>query len=315
MLNKCDNKSLPLVSIIIPCFNADKYISRCIQSALNQDYKNLEVIVVNDGSTDSSLDIISSFPDITIYNQKNSGACTARNLGLYKSNGKYIKFLDSDDYLEQGAVSSQVDFCEKLKPKQIGYGYKKIRYSKYSYVDKMILQSNKQFVRLINSNIVITLPLHKRSDLLALAGFDEKLDFRQEWDLHLRLAHKGFTFIFQDECIFTQVIHAAPHRISCRKLNVNNEMNNLNNIRKKFGSGYNDDTRAAWAHKYWTLGRQFLKEDRNHDANIIFSTAKRISPEHYLSLYPLPYRMSVSIVGAPISEKMIKTLKLLKERF
>ena len=99
-----------LVSIIIPVYNAENYLEECINSALKQSWQNIEIIVVNDGSTDGSLNVIAKFnsPNITLINQPNGGASTARNKGLKHANGEYIQFLDADDVLSADKIESQV---------------------------------------------------------------------------------------------------------------------------------------------------------------------------------------------------------------
>lgn len=92
-----------LISVIIPIYNAEKYLKKCLNSVVSQTYKNLEILLINDGSSDRSLDICYYFQDIDnriqIFTCLNSGAAFARNLGLSKCNGKYIMFVDSDDYI------------------------------------------------------------------------------------------------------------------------------------------------------------------------------------------------------------------------
>ena len=93
----------PLLSIIIALYNSEEYIERCIKSIVEQTYNNLEIIIINDGSTDESLKICEQFQEkdkrIKIYNQKNTGVSSARNTGIAKATGDYITFVDSDDYL------------------------------------------------------------------------------------------------------------------------------------------------------------------------------------------------------------------------
>lgn len=100
----------PLVSVCVPAFNAEKYIIECINSILNQSYKNIEIIVVNDGSTDQTLAILKSIndPRIKIINQKNSGQCAAANRAFAASKGDYIKFFDSDDILSENLIENQI---------------------------------------------------------------------------------------------------------------------------------------------------------------------------------------------------------------
>ena len=89
------------VSIIVPIYNKEKYIKKCIDSILNQTYSNIEAIVINDGSTDNSDNIMKSYNNkiIKYYSRKNHGIGATRNFGLKKATGDYIVFLDSDDYL------------------------------------------------------------------------------------------------------------------------------------------------------------------------------------------------------------------------
>lgn len=95
----------PKLSIIVPVFNAEKYLERCIKSILNQTYNNLEIILVNDGSTDKSLDICDFFAKvdsrISLISKINGGVASARNKGLEIASGEYIGFVDSDDHIDK----------------------------------------------------------------------------------------------------------------------------------------------------------------------------------------------------------------------
>lgn len=102
------------VSIIIPCHNVEGYILDCISSVINQTYKKLEIICVDDGSTDQTLKIIQAYQssyvkDMIIISQDNKGASSARNVGLSASSGEYIQFLDADDILKPNKIKRQID--------------------------------------------------------------------------------------------------------------------------------------------------------------------------------------------------------------
>ena len=92
------------VSVIVAAYNIEKYIARCLDSILNQTYKNLEIIVVNDGSSDNTGEIIDKYSEkdirIKVIHKENSGVSSARNKGLDMSTGDYIGFVDGDDTLE-----------------------------------------------------------------------------------------------------------------------------------------------------------------------------------------------------------------------
>ena len=105
------------ISIIVPIYNASKYLKKCLGSLVNQTKKELEFILINDGSTDDSESIIKSYNDsrIKYFKRSNHGIGKTRNFGINKSTGKYIMFLDSDDYLEENACELLYEKIEKDK--------------------------------------------------------------------------------------------------------------------------------------------------------------------------------------------------------
>lgn len=106
-----------VVSVIVPVYNSEKYLERCIDSILKQTYKSLNVIIINDGSTDSSYKIAERFSvldqRITLIDQENKGVSAARNKGLENVTGKYVLFVDADDYIESNMIELLVDASEK----------------------------------------------------------------------------------------------------------------------------------------------------------------------------------------------------------
>lgn len=103
----------PLISIVVPIYNSATYLGACIESLSNQTYKNLEIILVNDGSTDDSLDICNRYKNlddrITIIDQKNKGVSSARNNGINVAKGEFIGFVDSDDFIDKGMYEELFD--------------------------------------------------------------------------------------------------------------------------------------------------------------------------------------------------------------
>lgn len=103
-----------LVSVIIPNFNYSKYIQECIISVVDQSYGHIEIVVVDDGSTDDSLERIEEFgKKVVLVRSQNQGSCAARNLGLLKSSGPLIAYLDADDFWDQKKIELQVDFLKR----------------------------------------------------------------------------------------------------------------------------------------------------------------------------------------------------------
>ncbi len=106
----------PLVSILIPLYNSEKYIAETLQSALGQSWPNKEIVVVDDGSTDKSYEIAKSFESdvVKVYNQENKGACAARNKAFELSKGDYIQYLDADDLLSPNKIENQLKLFDKF---------------------------------------------------------------------------------------------------------------------------------------------------------------------------------------------------------
>ena len=125
----------PLISVIIPVYNVEKYLPRCLESIICQAYENIEIIIVNDGSTDNSENICQNYMKrdnrIKLINQKNSGAAVARNIGIDYANGEYIGFVDSDDIvcsdmyekLLKNIIKTNADIsiCDFIETKQLNY--------------------------------------------------------------------------------------------------------------------------------------------------------------------------------------------------
>ena len=107
------------ISVIIPVYGVEKYIRKCLESVVNQTYKNLEIIVVNDGTKDNSMEIVKEYlfdKRIKIINKENGGISSARNAGLEIATGDYISFVDSDDYLEKDLYSKII---ERIKDEDV----------------------------------------------------------------------------------------------------------------------------------------------------------------------------------------------------
>ena len=112
-----------LVSVIVPVYNSGEFLKRCLESCLSQDFSDLELIVVDDGSTDNSFEIASDFAKgdsrLHLYHQDNSGASAARNLGLDVATGDYVMFVDSDDWIEPDMLSELFKIIDKHRDIQV----------------------------------------------------------------------------------------------------------------------------------------------------------------------------------------------------
>lgn len=186
-----------LVSIIMPAYNAEKYISKAIDSVILQTHSNWELIIVNDGSTDRTSEVVDSYKDfrIKLINIDNCGVACARNIGLDNVNGEYVAFLDSDDYWIENKLETQLYYmlCNSNLV---------MTFSDYFsfYGDNMIIQ-NKQLYpfqisnpndRLLVFNYIATLTVMvKASIVFELDGFDKTFFGTEDWDFWIRISKRG----------------------------------------------------------------------------------------------------------------------------
>jgi glycosyltransferase involved in cell wall biosynthesis len=211
----------PLVSILIPCYNNEKYVGEAIESALNQSYPKVEVIVVDDGSADGSLEVIKSYgARIAWRTGFNRGACAARNTAFKLSKGKFIQFLDADDILLPMKIEKQLpDLLSGLadvvvckgalfgdgrpdrpikKPTPDPAGFDPVE-----YVIKFPLGTER--------------PLYRRTFVEMVHGYRENVPRGQDWDFNVRIAAAGARFSLVDEILVRHRHHDSPTRITRQK--------------------------------------------------------------------------------------------------
>ena len=208
-----------MVSVIIPCFNAEQFIADAITSALEQDWPDLEVIVVDDGSTDTSWHVIAGFGDrIGAHRVDHRGAPAARNHGLAIATGEFIQFLDADDILLSDAVRDRVSLLRKHggeihavfgDREFVEHPSGKIR-GCTSHID---WPEPDPIAHVVRHNIHTESPLHRRNRLYEVGGFDEALPCSQELDLHLRLLLSGARMAYLPQVVSRSRVHSGPDRI------------------------------------------------------------------------------------------------------
>ena len=119
-----------MISVIVPVYNSEKYLKACIDSIIKQTYTDLEIICVNDGSTDGSLEILREFAcmdsRVVVHSQENHGVSTARNVGLKFAHGEFVSFIDSDDEMELDMYELLIQTQNEYQADIVHCGYKRI---------------------------------------------------------------------------------------------------------------------------------------------------------------------------------------------
>ena len=185
----------PKISVIIPVYNGEKYIEEAIESILAQTYKNVELIVINDGSTDKSFEKIKPYltlQHIRYIEQKNKGTAAARNAGIRNSSGEYIAFLDHDDLWLPYKLEHQVEYMRENP--EIG-----LVHGKFAFIDKSgkSLQKKRKFIGIsgmcfqdlfLLNRIGLVTVLIRRECIQKAGYFDEEIKFCEDYAMWLRIS-------------------------------------------------------------------------------------------------------------------------------
>ncbi len=313
----------PLVSIVIPCYNDENYVRAALQSAVGQKCSLLEIIVIDDGSTDESPEIIQSFGEKVCYvRQSNKGAPAARNRGLELAEGEYVKFLDADDVLVEDCIERQVQQSERL-PKD----KKAVVFGEAIWVDEEGNEldgyddlrgrtpNEDPVTHLLHSNPLTSCPLHRREYLQEVGGFDTSLPRSQEHDLHLRLALEGVEFVYRPMPTYYFRQHEGADRISGRSYAEQGLMTHYELVEhhaqliEKHRGSLSSEIRQALGQSLWRHGRAILREGHRDVAQIYFDKARALVRGGRCEVGSVPYRMINRVVGPVVAESAMSGVK------
>ena len=259
----------PRVSVIIPTYNRAHVVDRAIRSVLGQTYQDFEIIVVDDGSTDNTEEVVKSFNDFRIRyirHDENRGGSAARNTGIRAARGEFIAFLDSDDEWLREKLAKQMVLIST--DQDCGAVYTNLLHFSNSGSAKVVMRNQPEgwiLKDLLVSNVVgSTSSVVVKRECFSKAGlFDEKLPSCQDWDIWIRIA-RHYTFRRIPKPLVRYALH--PNRIST---NFEAVLRGHMAIMEK----YQDDIRALGrcveAHHHFRLGNYFchigeMRRGRQH---------------------------------------------------
>lgn len=206
-----------MISVIIPTYNYGQYVTEAIQSVQNQSFSDWECLVIDDGSTDNTkqivLDISASDSRVRYFYQTNKGLSAARNTGIKESAGDFLQFLDSDDLLESRKLELQLNYFFSHPYADIVYGDMRyfpsdnprerlfsLRKENKSWMPKVSGRGKEIVKKLLHDNImVVNCPLLRRKVLDVCGQFDENLKANEDWDYWIRCALHDFNFAYLDQ--------------------------------------------------------------------------------------------------------------------
>jgi glycosyltransferase involved in cell wall biosynthesis len=232
-----ENPTSPKVTVVIAAYNVARFIRETIESALAQSLRNIEVIVIDDGSTDNTQAILRSFSDdrLILLRQENRGVSAARNVGLAAARAPYIFFLDADDILTPGALCRMVGALDEMPEHVACFGHHiKIsedgsELSTRSYLSWKLLPAEHTLRNLIAKNFISGAICIRTEAARAVRGFNPELKLGEDWEFWCRLATLGDFAAMSDDIIlmyrqrFTSAsyrLRKSPLRPNCRAIDV-----------------------------------------------------------------------------------------------
>ena len=282
----------PTVSVIIPTYNRAHLIGKAIKSVLNQTYQDFEIIVVDDGSTDNTGEIVKSFDNFKIRyisNSNNRGASAARNTGIRASQGEYIALLDSDDEWLPEKLDKQIKVLQNKSP-EVG-----VAYSDVLYIDKNGKNMNRKlsnpgkegyiYEDLLGENYVGTPSalLIKKECFNRVGLFDDLLNAQDDWDMWIRIA-KYYRFAFIK-------VPLVKYRLHSNRISENLELKIIteNKILVKYTNELKK-RRGVHSKHYFNIGNKFCHMGKTKEGRRYLLKA--------ISLYPFCIRYYICIFGA-----------------
>ena len=191
------------VSVIVPCYNQEAYIAEALDSVLEQTYENWECIVVDDGSTDGSRNIVLEYskknPKIVLLEQENSGVCIARNAAVLRSTGKFVLPLDADDLIAPSYIEKAMSAFAETPDAKLVY----CRAERFGLQSGLWRLPEYSFERLLWGNMIFCTALFRKSDFEKCGGYNPNMKFGfEDWDFWLSFLSPKDKVIRLDEVLF-----------------------------------------------------------------------------------------------------------------
>jgi len=309
----------PLVSIVIPCYNAERYVGEAIQSALEQSYPNKEVIVIDDGSTDGSLERIRSFGEaIRWQSGPNRGGAAARNRGVGLARARLVQFLDADDLLYPQKLARQVPLAvaEPANLVLCDWEVGPIDHPERRQVRSNTYAGDDPVIRALSERIHTPAPLHSKELLESIGGFREELPCGQDRDLYLRLACAGASFSHLAEVLY--IVRRRPGSVSSntvRVLEVNGRIHGEAYAELERAGKLTEPRAAAFAGRMAHDARQYLRHGMKDKAREYFRTARRMHPGGGIrdAFSPLG-RVLCGVLGPVLTDRIAGSTRRLRAR-
>lgn len=209
-----------MISVIIPAYNAQATIAQTVESVRQQTYGDLEIIIINDGSSDRTAEIVNEIPDsrIKLFNYPNGGVATARNRGIARAQGEYIAFLDADDFWTTDKLKLQLQALIKNPDAGVAYSWTYFWYAAdVCYPSEPVYHQDYVYPQLLTKNFIHhgSNPLIRHKAIASTGEFDPRFPHCADWDYYLRLAAKyNFVVVPKHQIYYRQSATSMTSKIA-----------------------------------------------------------------------------------------------------
>lgn len=283
------------VSVVIPIYNAEKYLDECINSVLHQSYTDIEIIAVNDGSTDNSLQILNNYKnDIIIINKKNGGTASALNYGIKNMSGQWFKWLSADDILKNIAVEKLISEINDIGKD----AENRIFYSNYDLIDEnnfiidRFEEPNYNLLDNFQRNVILldhfygngTTSIMHKSIFEKCGFFDESLGYKDDYEFWLRCC---IIFNFKLHLVPETLAQYRIHTEQLTKKRYDDALEKINQIKLKILNTLSPEVKSEYmlALKQYQKQKPFKTKLRKLSRDILFKTLPKKTSNKILGTY------------------------------
>ena len=254
------------VSVIVPTYNCALYISQAIESGLKQTHKNVEIIVVDDGSTDDTCQIIRVYEQkglIKYIYQENKGLPGARNTGILKAKGEFIVFLDADDELNKNMISKCLETVQRENTDWCIIDILRIENAKSGLKEEIRRSNipNKEIKKkILEEDFIRSAPFFKKDTLFEASLYDENMRNREDWDINIRMIMAGKRFSYVPEALYIYKIRTNSITKSKNRKLFDYTLQLLRKHHKKIADAGDSEVAKIYATHLWRLGKTYLTD-------------------------------------------------------
>ena len=256
---------MPRVSVIIPAYNCAHSVTRAVESVLDQTMQDFEIIVVDDGSSDNTREVLRRYFSDARFQyicQDNRGAPGARNTGVRASRAEYLAFLDADDFLAPRALELMTDKLDTSRASWCVIDPFRVK-GQEIVVRRTVIPSGDLFLGILKDDFIGRCMFYRRADFVEVGLFDETLRCLEDWDISIRMCEKRKSFAHLDIPVYTYVWRRGS-LVTDRRGMVTYTEKLFRKHHKRLADAGDRAVAKIYAYVMWDLARRYFREVRDY---------------------------------------------------